>query len=315
MKYLLCFCFIICSATNLASELKYEPIKPIPSIIISEPGLVELGNRLFHEPRLSSDGTIACASCHVLANGGVDGAKLSTGVEGRMGTVNAPTVFNSSLNFRQFWDGRSLTLLEQINGPLNNPKEMASNWPHVLKVLESDKTYSEAFRQYFSDGLTINNIKLAIVKFEQSLLTPNSRFDQYLSGNDNALSPRELQGYSLFKNYGCISCHQGIGIGGNMFQKLGVMKDYFIDGEYSTADLGRFNITHDERDRHVFKVPSLRNVALTAPYLHNGKAATLDEAVKVMMTYQLGVDAPDEEVDLIVLFLETLTGEYQGDPL
>lgn len=315
MKYLISLCFIIFSAANSASELKDEPITPIPSIVISEPGLVELGNQLFHDPRLSSDGTIACASCHVLANGGVDGAKLSTGVEGRMGTVNAPTVFNSALNFRQFWDGRSLTLLEQVDGPLNNPVEMASDWPHVLKVLESDKTYSKAFRQHFTDGLTINNIKLAIIRFEQSLLTPNSRFDRFLSGEDSALSPQEIKGYSLFKNYGCISCHQGVGIGGNMFQKLGVMKDYFIEGEYSKADLGRFNITHDERDRHVFKVPSLRNVALTAPYLHNGKATTLDEAVKVMMTYQLGIDAPDEEVELIVLFLETLTGEYQGSPL
>jgi len=315
MTYLNILLLLLFTYNGFAAVIDQEPITPISTITISDPAVVELGQALFHDPRLSADGSVSCASCHDLKKGGVDGLTVSVGINKQLGSINAPTVFNSSLNIKQFWDGRALTLADQIDGPIQNPKEMAASWPHVLNTIKNDASYVLKFNQLFDDGITINNIKQAIVRFEESLLTPNSRFDQYLMGDEQALSLQELHGYRLFKNYGCISCHQGAGIGGNMFQKLGVMKAFFSDEDHNQVDLGRFNITHQESDRYVFKVPSLRNVALTAPYLHDGSAQTLDDVVRIMMTFQLGINAPNEDVEAIVQFLTTLTGEYQGQAL
>lgn len=307
---------ILLSGYMHAEPLLNEPIKPIPIPQISSIKQVELGRLLFHEVRLSKNNQLSCASCHSLKYGGADGQVVSSGVNGSKGLINSPSIFNSSLNFRQFWDGRAADLLQQIDGPLSNPIEMNSTWPEVLSKLKQDPFYREQFNNAFRTGLTISNIKAAIVSFEESLLTPNSRFDLYLKNQNNAISAEELEGYRLFKQYGCISCHQGVAVGANLYQRFGLMGDYFADrGNISAADLGRFQLTGKEVDRYVFKVPSLRNVALTAPYFHDGSSKDLSDAVAVMMRYQLGIVAQQQEIDKIILFLNTLTGQYQNAPL
>ncbi|MGL4230208.1 MAG: cytochrome-c peroxidase [Casimicrobium sp.] len=293
-----------------------EPIKPIPTDIKVDAKKVALGEKLFSDKRLSKDNTVACVSCHKPELGGSDGSQVSIGIAGAKGPINAPTVFNTAYNFRQFWDGRAASLEEQVTGPVHNPKEMGSNWQEVLAKLSADKTLVSQFKDAYPDGLQAKNIQSAIAEFQRSLITPNSRFDKYLRGEKSALNEDEQKGYQLFKNYGCIACHQGVNAGGNMYQVFGVMGDYFKQrGNMTEADLGRYNVTKNEADKHMFKVPSLRNVAVTAPYFHDGSVKTLPEAVDVMFRYQLGRTAPQTDKDLIVKFLRTLTGEYRGKPL
>jgi len=293
-----------------------EPILPIPLSVDIDADKAALGKQLFHDPRLSHNDTLACASCHNLAVNGADQQRVSLGVEGRPGNINTPTVFNSSNNFALFWDGRAATLEEQIDGPVHNVNEMASGWPEIIKKLNRDEQFKQDFKHSYPDGLTVANIKDAIAEFERGLTTPNARFDRYLRGDQTAINEQELHGYQLFKNYGCIACHQGMNVGGNMYQKLGVMRDYFKDrGHITQVDYGRFNVTGNEQDRHYFRVASLRNVALTAPYFHDGSAKTLEQAIKVMAKYQLGRTIPPEDIRDIVAFLKTLTGEYRGAPL
>jgi cytochrome c peroxidase len=293
-----------------------EPIHPIPLHIELDQKRVALGSALFADPRLSANGTVACASCHSLAHGGADGKARSIGIYGRVGSVNTLSVFNSGFNFKQFWDGRADTLEDQVAGPLLNRDEMGSSWPQVLGKLREDPKTMRAFAEIYPDGLTRLNLENAIATFERSLYTPNSRFDKYLRGDSRAISAEEKRGYQIFKSYGCATCHQGVNVGGNMFEKFGLMADYFADrGGETKADRGRYNVTGLEEDRHVFKVPSLRLVALTAPYFHDGSARHLEDAVRVMAKYQLGRKLSNEDVRLIVLFLKTLPGEYQGRPL
>ncbi len=293
-----------------------EPLQPLPQRLELNADKVALGEKLFHEPRFSRDNTIACASCHNLATGGVDQKMHSTGVDGAEGSINAPTVFNSGYNLKQFWDGRAETLEEQIDGPLQAANEMGARWSETIRKLQADPIYASAFSSLYPEGVTIHTIKDAIATFESSLSTPDSRFDRFLRGEPNVLSAEEMKGYDLFKAYGCVACHQGMGVGGNMFQTFGIMADYFAErGNPTPVDLGRFNVTKDEQDRHVFKVPSLRNVALTPPYFHDGSAKRLEDAVAVMARYQLGRHLPSDEIALIVKFLRTLTGEYKGRPL
>ena len=287
-----------------------EPIRPIPQTIDVDARKVELGRALFHDPLLSKDDTVSCASCHDLASGGDDGLKVSIGIEGKPGVINSPTVFNAGFNFKQFWDGRAKTLKAQIDGPVQSPLEMASLWPEVVAKLYQDRDYPALFGAIYTDGINRKNIKNAIAEFEKSLITPNSRFDQWLRGDDGALSPREKQGYALFKDYGCASCHQGANVGGNMFQVFGILNDYFKRrGDITDADLGLYNITGNEEDRHSFKVPSLRMAAFTAPYLHDGSAQTLRDAVDAMFEFQLGREAPNDDKNAIVAFIKTLAGE------
>jgi cytochrome c peroxidase len=290
-----------------------EPIKPIPLIRELDPARTELGRQLFQEVRLSANDSVSCASCHQLASGGADQRAFSLGVSGQRGAVNTPTVLNAGFNFRQFWDGRAGSLEEQVEAVIQNPVEMGSTWQAVIAKVTADTHYRTAFAAAYPDGVTQANIENAIATFERSLTTPNSRFDQYLRGDAEALSVEEKAGYLKFKQYGCIACHQGVNVGGNMFQKFGVMGDYFeTRGSPSPADLGRFLVTGNEADRHVFKVPSLRNVALTAPYFHDATAKTLEEAVDVMFRYQLGRVASEADMQSIIKFLETLTGERAG---
>ena len=287
-----------------------EPLKPIPEEVDVNPEKVALGRALFHDPRLSKDDTTACVSCHDLGNGGDDARRVSIGVEGKLGTINAPTVFNAGLNFRQFWDGRATTLEQQIDGPVQSPVELGSLWPEVIAKLYAHESYPKRFEALYPDGITRENVRNALAEFMKSLTTPNSRFDRWLKGDEAVLSAVEKRGYALFKHYGCVSCHQGANVGGNMFQVFGVLNEYFRNrGNITEADLGRYNVTGNPADRHAFKVPSLRMAALTAPYLHDGGAATLRDAVDIMFEYQLGRDAPDEDKDAIVAFIKTLAGD------
>ncbi len=295
-----------------------EPISPIPRGQPSslDARKVALGNKLFHEPALSRDNSISCASCHPLDRGGMDRLPRSLGINGQHGEVNAPTVFNSASSFAQFWDGRASTMEEQIDGPVLSSFEMGATWDEVLKKLRDTPAYVAAFKEIYADGVQSQNVKNTIAEFERSLTTPDSRFDRYLRGDASALNTDEKNGYLKFKAYGCISCHQGVNIGANLFQRMGVIGDYFSDrGNLTKADLGRFNVTGREEDRHVFKVPSLRNVAVTAPYFHDSSAQTLEDAVAVMAKYQLGRPLPPKDMEDIVKFLRTLTGEYEGKPL
>ncbi len=298
------------------STIGDEPLAPLPKKVIVDPALAELGKRLFHDPRLSGDDSVACASCHSLATAGMDGKSVSTGIHAQNGTINAPSVFNSVFNTRQFWDGRAETLEEQAKFPITNPREMGSNWNQVIPKLQADPNYPGQFAKLFTDGITPDNVARAIAEFERTLITPNSRFDRFLLGDKSAITSEERQGYSLFKSYGCASCHQGAAVGGNMFERLGAVRDYFADhGPEQPEDLGRFNVTKNEVHRHYFKVPSLRNVEKTAPYFHNGKALTLHHAIKDMGIYNLGVNLPAQDIELLAKFLRTLTGEYEGTPL
>ncbi|HEX5009811.1 MAG TPA: cytochrome-c peroxidase [Planctomycetota bacterium] len=292
------------------ASMVLSPISPVPEAVPLDHRKVVLGDRLFHEPQLSGDGSISCASCHDLSTGGDDGRRVSVGVGGAEGELNAPTVLNSGFNFRQFWDGRAATLEEQVDGPLQHPAEMASTWGKVLDFLSADARYSQDFEAAYDDGITQANLRDALATYERSLITPNSRFDRWLRGDASALSTEEIEGYRLFVQVGCATCHQGVNVGGNMFQTMGHARDFFASrGPDKAADLGRFNVTRDEADKHKFKVPSLRNVELTAPYLHDGSAATLEEAVQVMASYQIGQPLQGVEVARLVAFLRTLTGE------
>ncbi len=292
-----------------------EPITPIPQKLDLDERKVALGERLYHDPRLSKNNTISCASCHDLKKGGTDQVQYSTGVNQALGGINSPTTFNSGFLFAQFWDGRAETLAEQAAGPVHNPIEMGSDWPKVIGKLSTDPDYVKAFSEIYPDGMNGRNITDAIAVFEQSLYTPDSRFDLYLRGNKEALTRQEQEGYRLFKEFGCVSCHQGLTMGGNMYQNIGVMEDYFVHRPITKEDLGRFNVTRKEGDKFQFKVPTLRNIAITYPYLHDGSARSLEDVLTIMWKNQLGRSITEEESSRIVLFLKTLTGTYRGEHL
>ncbi len=301
-----------------AEKFMNEPIQPIPLSVRLDEKKVSLGNRLFNDTQLSRNNTVSCATCHNLGKGGTDQLPVSRGMDDALGEVNSPTVFNSGFNFKQFWDGRADSLEDQAEGPLHNSKEMdAPQWPELIARLSADPSYAASFRStYPKDGITEDTVKNAIAEFERSLITPNSRFDRYLRGDESAITDQEKEGYRLFKELGCVVCHQGINVGGNMFQTFGKFGDYFADrGNVQKIDYGRMNVTGLERDRYKFKVPSLRNIELTYPYFHDGTAGTLEKSVQVMAKYQLGAELAQNEVDAITAYLKTLTGEYEGRPL
>lgn len=299
MKKILLFLSI--SATLFSSEL----ITPIPLNDTFDVAKAKLGKKLFFDTRLSADDSISCSTCHNLDDGGDDGLSVSFGVEGRMGTRNSPTVFNARYNFVQFWDGRASDLQEQAEGPIHNHVEMNSNFKEVISKLQLDTYYVDTFNAIYTNGITAMNITDAIAEFEKALITPNSKFDRFLRGEINALNEKEKKGYALFNEYGCVSCHNGVNMGGNLFQKIGVVKDF----NSSPKEFGRYSITRETKDILVFKVPTLRNIALTAPYFHDGKVQTLDEAVSLMIKHQIGVVLSEEDIPHIVAFLQTLTGE------
>jgi cytochrome c peroxidase len=274
--------------------------------VVKNPKYVELGKKLYFDPRLSKSGFISCNSCHNLSMGGTDNLKTSIGHNWSKGPINSPTVLNSSLNLAQFWDGRAADLKEQAGGPIANPGEMAFTHELAVDMLRSIPGYVADFKDAFgSRDITINEVTLAIAAFEETLVTPNARFDQWLKGKKDALNKTELAGYQLFKSSGCIACHNGMNIGGNSYQKMGLVEPYKAN---SPAE-GRSAVTGNDADRFNFKVPTLRNIELTYPYFHDGEAATLTKAVDTMGRLQLGRKFTAEENAQIVAFLKTLTGE------
>jgi cytochrome c peroxidase len=283
-----------------------EPIQPIEMIKIKNPSLVELGKKLYFDPRLSKSGFISCNSCHNLSMGGTDNLKTSIGHNWNQGPINSPTVLNSSMSLAQFWDGRAKDLKAQAGGPIANPGEMASTHELAVGVLQSIPAYVAEFKAVFgADKVTIDEVTKAIAAFEETLVTPNSRFDKWLKGDKKALTADEQAGYKLFKETGCVACHNGPAVGGNSFQKLGVVEPYKTNNPAE----GRSAVTGKDADRFNFKVPTLRNVELTYPYFHDGEAATLTEAVNTMARVQLGKKFTSEENAKVVAFLKTLTGD------
>jgi cytochrome c peroxidase len=283
-----------------------EPIQPIEAAKIKNPAMVELGKKLFFDPRLSKSGFISCNSCHNLSMGGTDNLKTSIGDHWHEGPINAPTVLNSSMNVAQFWDGRAADLKAQAGGPIANPGEMGFSHELAVDVLQSIPGYVAEFKTVFgNDKVTIAEVTKAIAAFEETLVTPNSRFDKWLKGDKKALSAEEAAGYKLFKDSGCVACHNGPAVGGNSYQKMGVVEPYKTNNKAE----GRSAVTGKDADRFNFKVPMLRNVELTYPYFHDGEAATLHQAVETMGRIQLGKTFSDEENAKIVAFLKTLTGD------
>ena len=294
------------------TALAAEPIQVIEMPTDLDEDMVELGKKLFFDPRLSKSGWISCNSCHNLSRGGTDNLPSSIGHGWTQGPINAPTVLNSSLIMAQFWNGRAATLKEQAAGPIENPIEMGSNHELAVGTLSTIPGYVSEFEAVFGEGpITIDRVTEAIAEFERTLVTPNSRFDQWLLGDEDALTEREKEGYKLFKLTGCSGCHNGPAVGGTAYQRMGSFYRYETDNEA----LGRFELTGVSSDRMRFKVPSLRNIELTYPYFHDGAVWDLREAVRTMAWTQLGREFTEEGIDKIVAFLKTLTGDQPDFPI
>ena len=295
-----------------AAEFANEPVQVIPESLPIDPAKAELGRMLYNDVRLSVDNTISCASCHDLGKGGTDNKPFSEGVGGQFGGINAPTVFNAVFNFVQFWDGRAADLAAQAAGPPTNPVEMAhKSWRDIETILAADKTFAKAFTAVYPDGVTEANICNAIAEYEKTLITPNSAFDRYLKGDKEAMTSEQIEGYKLFKEKSCATCHAGVNLGGITYEFMGTHKDYFAarGTELTEEDYGRGKQEEDKFFDHRFKTPGLRNVALTAPYFHDATQATLHDAVNAMTEYQTDYNLTEEETEKIVDYLNALTGE------
>jgi cytochrome c peroxidase len=286
------------SEANSAAD--QEPITPIPSPPAADPLKIALGARLFADPRMSANGDFACSSCHDVGTNGAGGKAMSRTTDSPSRprpSFDTPTVFNSALSFRLTWQGRFRSLATQAEASIESPNDMKSSVAEVVRKLNADPDTSNQFYAAYGRAPDRDELLDALVTFEQSLLTPGSRFDRWLNGDGSALSDEEIAGYHLFKSYGCSSCHQGVNVGGNLFQKQGVFRPLVATGP------------------KIVRVPSLRNVAATAPYFHDGSALTLEDAVRRMAAAQLDRALTDHEVSLLAGFLTTLTGSYHGSPL
>ncbi len=304
---------------NLAVEsMQNEPVRPISNYFKTDPAKVALGFDLYHDTRISADNTVSCATCHDLAKGGVDRLPVSKGIKNQDGPINAPTVFNSAYNVAQFWDGRAADLQAQAAGPPMDAKEMGNaSFDDIVARLKSDTALKARFDEIYKEGITENSITDAIAEFEKTLITPNCSFDKYLMGDENAITENQLKGYRSFKQAGCAACHVGEAMGGQSFEYMGLFDDYYADrgSEITPADQGRFKFTKNEHDMYKQKVPLLRNITLTPPYMHDASAETLEEAVEIMNNYQVKTKLSKEEIALVVDFLSTLTGEYNNKKL
>lgn len=293
-----------------------EPVQPLVPIEGLDPKVVALGDKLFHDTALSGDGTISCASCHGLDTGGTDRLQFSKGIAGQVGGINSPTVYNAAFACDQFWDGRADDLVAQAAGPVENPIEMGEKWSQVVEKLKRNPEYVAAFQQLFGGPITAHDVQVAIATFEKTLITTDSPFDLYLKGDESAIGAEAKAGYAAFLAHGCATCHVGSILGGQSYEEMGRCADYFTErGNLTDADQGRISQTGDERDRHRFKVPTLRNIAVSYPYFHDGSTSSLDEAVKTMGSYNCGVELSSEEQGEIVAFLKSLTGQYRGKTL
>lgn len=286
------------------SEVAENPDNPVTD------AKVDLGRMLYYDTRLSKNRSVSCNTCHALDSFGDDGLATSEGINAQFGGRSAPSVYNAAIHIAQFWDGRAKDVEEQAVGPITNPIEMGMpDADYVLKVLQSIPGYVDAFGKAFPDQdepMTYSNIGNAIGAFERKLLTP-APFDDYLNGDGKALTDDQKVGLNLFMTKGCTTCHNGMGVGGHMYQKLGLVK------EWPTKDLGRFEHTKSEADKYFFKVPSLRNITETGPYLHDGSVKSLEEIVSKMGEYQLGMTLNDEEVASVVEFLGSLKGRIDEE--
>lgn len=292
-------------------------VQPIPDSLPTNPEKVVIGQELFFDGRFSADGSIECHTCHQLDKGGTDRLQTSTGIHSQKGGINAPTVYNAVFNILQFWDGRANSLSDQASGPPLNPVEMGSeNWQEIVAKFDADDEFKQRFLAVYPN-ISKETLTDAIAEFEKTLITPNSAFDRYLKGDENAMTEAQKRGYESFQNAKCDTCHTGIAMGGQSFEYMGLYDDYFkARGTPITADdQGRYSQTKDPRDMHRFKVPTLRNIALTAPYMHDGTVTDLKEAVRIMAHYQSGKTLSDQELNDITSFLEALNGEYKGELL
>jgi len=302
---------VVEAPTPLREVVGEELFEALPTDVELDAAKVLLGRGLFHDRRLSGDETVACSTCHMLSHGGAEPRATSVGIQGQTGPINSPTVINAEHNFRQFWDGRAADLLEQAAGPVTNPIEMGGEWPTILERLGEDEALvTQMQATYGDDPVTQANVLDAIVEYERSLSTP-SDFDRWLGGDDDALDEQEQRGLRAFVEIGCTTCHRGRNVGGTMYQRMGLVQNYFErrGGRVTEADLGRFNVTEDAADRHMFKVPTLRNITETGPYFHDGSEAELSGAVRTMALVQLGQELDDEQVGDLVSFLGALSGE------
>ncbi|MBR2163739.1 MAG: cytochrome-c peroxidase [Campylobacter sp.] len=298
---------VVFNISNAQTSINQDRmITPLPASIPYDKEKAMLGKQLYMDTSLSKDGKVSCNTCHDLKRYGVDNEIFSIGADGVLDEpFNSPTTFNSVFNFVQFWDGKAKNLADQAKNPFTNPKEMAlKDEAEVVKRVEANAKYKASFDKIYGE-ITMQNITDAIAEFEKTLITPNSPFDRYLNGDENAISNQAKRGWEAFKSNGCIACHQGQNVGGTMYQKIGIFEPY-----PNQENLGRYEITKIESDKMVFKVPSLRNVAKTAPYYHDGSIPTLDACVQFMAYYQLGRFLDQQTVDDIVAFLESLTGEF-----
>ncbi|MDM3871145.1 cytochrome c peroxidase [Porticoccus sp. W117] len=284
-------------------------IKPLPQSLPVDREKALLGQALFHDTGLAA-GRAACGTCHVLEQWGADGMAKSIDIRGGFDDMNTLTVFNAVFNFRLLWNGAAATPKDQIDMVMDNERHMGAGWSVALQYVRSRQDYQQQFKALYGGVIDEHTVSDAIVEYERTLITPDAPIDHYLRGDNNAISERQKQGLKLFVDYGCIACHQGINVGGNMFARFGVfVKPYQSVVPANEFDLGRFNVTGVESDRYVMRVPSLRNVEKTAPYFHNGGTQSLKKAVTAMGYYQLGRDIPDDEAELIVEFLKSLTGK------
>jgi len=311
----ICLTSMITGADTVSAPSKAirEPIYPIPHSPVQDQDKLALGRLLFNDTRLTTEGTHACASCHHLDSGGDDGQRVSNPVGALAPRVNTPTIFNTQFNFRLNWDGSAENVAEQLDMAIqriggHNGK---SGWDELLARFNQDTQLVNSFKAVYSEKtITRESFTDALVIYLESLTTPDARFDKYLRGDENAINDDEKRGYALFKEYGCISCHQGMNVGGNLYQRFGIFYDYFRSrGDIQQADYGRMNVTGESTDMHVFKVPSLRNIALTAPYLHDGRSKSLRDVITVMGRTQLGFEIEEHDIEYIIKFLNTLTGD------
>ena len=293
--------FTLLSLTVASTIYAHSDIVPIPKTLSFDHEKAQLGKQLFKDPILSRDGTVSCSSCHDLQSNGAASTKYSVGLDKKETTINTPTIFNAVLNFVQFHDGRAKDLDQQLTLGATQSTCLDTKVETMVSKLQSS-SYKEKFAKIFHDGITKENVVSVIVEFEKALITPYSRFDKYLRGDVTILTSQELKGYKTFQEDGCINCHNGVNIGANMYQKMGL----FVPYKANKISNGRFDVTKRERDKFVYKVPTLRNVAQTAPYFHDGSAKTLSDAVVKMYEHQLGVKKSKKEVTNLVLFLKTL---------
>lgn len=305
-----------------AAEFQNEPIRPIPDSIAVDAAKVQLGKELYHDTRLSGDGTVSCATCHGIETAGVDNDQFSEGIAGQLGGINAPTSYNAVFNFVQFWDGRAATLAEQAAGPPLNPVEMGSkSFEEIAAKLSEDADFSKRFLASYPEGINEKTITDAIAEYEKTLLTPNSPFDLYLKGDKTAMTEEQIEGYAIFKDYKCATCHAGVNMGGLSYELMGQRDNYFQNREINEksgltdSDNGRWAQTKVERDRYRFKTPTLRNVALTWPYYHDGSVTTLEKAIEMMAEFQVGRKMSESEIAKVKTFLDAQTGQYQGKTL